>query len=196
MCSASSRSFARSIPSSSSSMFSLAGIAATCVFLLLVPKTHGFLSSPALPTRSRTPAHAACPPRPTRAAVTTTMSYAPQNVQDVWDNHFAAFGAQDVDRILLDYDESSVIMTFDQTTDKKEVYEGVEGARTLFEGLFGTMVDQSDLAAPMIEVSEDSSTIFLVWRNPASGFLDATDTFVLNNDTRKIFRQNVAFKTG
>ncbi|CAM9738547.1 unnamed protein product [Hapterophycus canaliculatus] len=57
------------------------------------------------------------------------------------------------------------------------------------------MVDRSDLAAPMIEVSEDNKMIFLIWRNPASGFLDATDTFLLDGDTKKIYRQNVAFKT-
>lgn len=57
------------------------------------------------------------------------------------------------------------------------------------------MVDQSDLAAPMIQVSEDSKMIFFVWRNPASGFLDATDTFLLNGRTKKIYRQNVAYKT-
>lgn len=48
----------------------------------------------------------------------------------------------------------------------------------------------------MVDVSEDSKTVFLVWRCPASGFLDATDTFVLNGETKKIYRQNVAFKTG
>jgi len=29
-------------------------------------------------------------------------------------------------KILLDYDDDSVITTFDQTTDKKEVFKGVE----------------------------------------------------------------------
>lgn len=31
--------------------------------------------------------------------------------------------------ILLDYDENSVITTFDQTTDQKQVFEGVEVRR-------------------------------------------------------------------
>lgn len=53
----------------------------------------------------------------------------------------------------------------------------------------------SDLAAPMIDVCEESKTVFLIWKCPASGFLDATDTFIFNGDTKKIFRQNVAFKT-
>lgn len=34
-----------------------------------------------------------------------------------------------VENILLDYDETSVIATFDQTTDQKQVFEGVEVRR-------------------------------------------------------------------
>lgn len=71
-----------------------------------------------------------------------------------------------------------------------------QGARTLFEGLFENLSDLSDLAAPMVDVSEESKTVFLVWRCPASGFLDATDTFVINDETKKIYRQNVAYRTG
>lgn len=40
-----------------------------------------------------------------------------------------------MEKMLLDYDENSVITTYDQTTDEKQVYEGVEvtkrTARTL-----------------------------------------------------------------
>lgn len=31
-----------------------------------------------------------------------------------------------LDKILLDYDENSVITTYDQTADEKQTYEGVE----------------------------------------------------------------------
>jgi len=71
-----------------------------------------------------------------------------------------------------------------------------QGARSLFEGLFEALSDQSDLAAPMVQVDEDSKNVFLIWRCPASGFLDATDTFLIDGNTNKIHRQNVAFKSG
>lgn len=71
-----------------------------------------------------------------------------------------------------------------------------QGARTFFTGLFEALSDQSDLAAPMIDVDESFKMIFLIWRCPASGFLDATDTFLINGETNKIYRQNVAYKTG
>lgn len=72
-------------------MFSLCSFAATSAtaLLLLFQPTHGFISTtPALVRASR----GSCP----TAAATTRMSYAPKNVQDVWDNHLAAFGGKDV----------------------------------------------------------------------------------------------------
>lgn len=70
-----------------------------------------------------------------------------------------------------------------------------QGARTLFTGLFEALSDLSDLAAPMIDVDEVSKLVFLIWRCPASGFLEATDTFLIDGKTNKIFRQNVAYKS-
>ena len=52
----------------------------------------------------------------------------------------------------------------------------------------------SDLSSPVVDVCEESKMVFLVWRCPASGFADATDTFVYS-DNKKIYRQNVAFRT-
>ena len=45
----------------------------------------------------------------------------PPSVQESWDNHFAAFGGQDVDRILFDYTEDSEIIGYDQTSGGKTV---------------------------------------------------------------------------
>lgn len=69
-----------------------------------------------------------------------------------------------------------------------------QGARSLFSGLFPALHDLSDLDAPVADVSEESKMVFLIWRCPASGFVDATDTFVFG-DNNKIYRQNVAYKT-
>lgn len=69
-----------------------------------------------------------------------------------------------------------------------------QGARTLFTGLFESLSDMSDLSAPVADVCEESKMVFLIWRCPASGYLDATDTFVFGDD-KKIYRQNVAFRT-
>jgi len=120
------------------------------------------------------------------------VHYSP--VQQSWDNHFAAFGGQDVERVLLDYTEDSMITVYDQTSGAQTVHRGLRGVRDCFTGLFARLSDLSDLAAPVIEVHEAANgqpgSVFLIWRCPASGYAEATDTFIF--DSRgKILRQNV-----
>jgi len=114
-------------------------------------------------------------------------------VHDGWANHFAAFGGQDVEKILLDYVESSEITVFNHVTGSKEDYTGVEGARTFFEKLFKELFDVSNLGAPIIHVEEDATggQVFLVWSAAASGYLRATDSFIFNG-AGKILRQHIA----
>jgi len=115
-------------------------------------------------------------------------------VQNAWDNHFSAFGAQDVDKILLDYTAQSVITIYDQSTGTKTVHTGLDGARACFEGLFKSLSDISDLDAPVQIVKEahkrEPGSVFLVWKCPASGYVEATDTFIFDKSA-KILRQNV-----
>merc|ERR1740138_932085 len=56
--------------------------------------------------------------------------------QASWDNHAAAFESSDVDKILLDYTEDSVITVTDFTTNVNAVFTGLDGVRTCFEALF------------------------------------------------------------
>jgi hypothetical protein len=113
-------------------------------------------------------------------------------VQASWDNHFAAFGGQDVQRILHDYSENSVIAVDNQLTGSKTVFEGIDGLRECFVGLFASLFDLSDLAAPVVTVKEASAhepgSVFLVWSAAASGYSEATDTFIFD----KLFQHLVA----
>lgn len=117
-------------------------------------------------------------------------SYSPTTVQQAWDNHFAAFGAQDVDKILLDYDETSVIRKYDSSTGKTDEFKGLEAVRGMFTALFKDLPDISTLAAPEITVEEGQRQVFLVWKAPGVGFEHATDTFLFGPDM-KIKRQNI-----
>lgn len=116
--------------------------------------------------------------------------------QTAWDNHFSAFGSQDVEKILIDYSEDSVIHTFDQTTGTKTVYTGLAGVRECFVGLFKSLPDTSDLAAPVQVVKEATAdapgSVFLIWSCSRSGYSQATDTFIFDSAS-KILRQNVVF---
>lgn len=115
-------------------------------------------------------------------------------VQKAWDNHFEAFGKQDVEKILLDYCEVSVITVYNQTDKSKTVYEGLAGAKQCFRELFADLYDLSDLTAPVIDVREaekdEPGSVFLIWSCKASGYKEATDTFVFDA-AGKILRQNV-----
>ena len=115
-------------------------------------------------------------------------------VQASWDNHFAAFGAQDVDKILLDYTEKSTIKVYNQVTDELVEFKGLKAVKECFTGLFSDLSDLSGLAAPAIRVEEategKAGMVFLVWRCPSSGYNHATDTFLFDKDG-KIAKQNV-----
>ena len=116
------------------------------------------------------------------------------SVQDAWDHQFSSFGQQDLDGILMNYNEKSIITTFDQAEDDLNIYHGIEEIRAFFEYFFESLSDLSDLEAPFFDLSEESKMVFLVWRNTRSGYLDATDTVIFSMDY-KIDRQNVVFRS-
>merc|ERR1719434_276448 len=62
--------------------------------------------------------------------------YAPTTLQEAWDNHFSAFGAQDLDKILLDYDDNSVVYVHNNVTGSTDEFKGLFEVRTMFSGLF------------------------------------------------------------
>ena len=119
--------------------------------------------------------------------------YSASSVQSAWDNHFAAFGAQDVDKIMLDYSDTSVLKAFDHRTQALVTCTGRGQIRDFFINLFATLSDTSELAAPVIEVTEaPAKQIYLIWSCASSGIVSATDTFMFD-DNYKISRQNIAY---
>jgi len=121
---------------------------------------------------------------------TIVPAYFPSSVQMAWDNHFNAFGTQDLDKIMLDYDETSVARTYDNTTGQKAEYRGTASIRQMFANLFADLKDLATLDAPVVEVEEDAKQVFLVWKCPGCGYKHATDTFIFGPDF-KIKRQNI-----
>merc|ERR1719247_3943476 len=120
------------------------------------------------------------------------VAYKAATVQAAWDNHFEAFGGQDVAKIMLDYTEESVLKAFNHATGKLDTRKGMAEIQNFFEGLFGVLKDTSGLAAPVIEVTEAPKQVYLVWSCPTSGIVSATDTFMFD-EGNKIRRQNIAF---
>lgn len=143
--------------------------------------------------------------------------YRPGSVQDAWDNHFAAFGGKDVERILLDYDDRSEIRVYD-VSNPGEVHlaSDMQSIQKVFEGLFADLEDRSQLEVPLLHVSggDDefshdgrgssgkgggdiigtTGQVFLVWNSPTDSFYNCTDTFIFDRSF-KIRRQNIVIKT-
>merc|ERR1711997_1403158 len=64
------------------------------------------------------------------------QGYFASTVQAAWDNHFAAFGAQDLDKIMLDYTESSMVRVHNNVTAETTEFKGLAAVRTMFTNLF------------------------------------------------------------
>merc|ERR1712194_136230 len=115
-------------------------------------------------------------------------------VAAAWDNHFSAFGGQNVTKIMKDYDNSSEVYVFDHSNGQLDTYTGTTEIQSLFEALFSSLPDPDDVGAPVqiVEEKETSPYVLLVWKSPGNGYARATDTFVFNNaDTAMIKRQFV-----
>ena len=106
----------------------------------------------------------------------TTVAPAP-TVQAGWDNHFSAFAGQDLNGILQDYTETSILNIYDAGSGVKRQYVGLSEIGDAFTALFAQLTDLSGLAAPVVEVDEVRGEVFLVWECPSSGVRKATDTF-------------------
>eukprot|EP00441_Pelagodinium_beii_P014500 CAMPEP_0197659268 /NCGR_PEP_ID=MMETSP1338-20131121/46950_1 /TAXON_ID=43686 ORGANISM="Pelagodinium beii, Strain RCC1491" /NCGR_SAMPLE_ID=MMETSP1338 /ASSEMBLY_ACC=CAM_ASM_000754 /LENGTH=180 /DNA_ID=CAMNT_0043236113 /DNA_START=60 /DNA_END=602 /DNA_ORIENTATION=+ len=130
---------------------------------------------------------------PKRHASALALRYAPASVSAAWQNHFDAFGDQDVDKIMQDYDETSRVTVYNNADGSKVVYKGLAEVKHFFEELFDGLSDLSTLEAPVIDVDEMSGgggQVFLVWKCPGCGFDTATDTFIFGPD-KKIKFQNI-----
>merc|ERR1719281_1683148 len=122
-------------------------------------------------------------------------------VQMAWENHFAAFGAQNLTKIMLDYGAESKAMFSDNVAnDAIVVNNGLTAIEAMFTSLFAELTNRSDLAVPLVHTStfgldgdRNASGLgqtFLIWRSPIDRYAYVTDTFVYNS-AGVIIRQNI-----
>jgi ketosteroid isomerase-like protein len=131
---------------------------------------------------------------PAQMVIGDTLSYHATTVQQAWDNHFAAFGAQSVEQVMLDYIEESQLRAFDHRTGVMTEANGRAQIQQFFADLFIALHDTSGLTAPIVHVTDSpaSKQVYLVWTCPTSGILTATDSFLFGNNN-KILRQNIVY---
>eukprot|EP00747_Dinoflagellata_sp_TGD_P186606 gnl/TRDRNA2_/TRDRNA2_43712_c0_seq2.p1 gnl/TRDRNA2_/TRDRNA2_43712_c0~~gnl/TRDRNA2_/TRDRNA2_43712_c0_seq2.p1 ORF type:complete len:231 (-),score=27.08 gnl/TRDRNA2_/TRDRNA2_43712_c0_seq2:85-777(-) len=115
--------------------------------------------------------------------------YAPRSVKEAWDNYFEAFGRQDLNRLMANYDDTSHIRVFNNVDGAKSEFKGTDRIRQHYKSLFSELSDHSTLDAPVTDIDEEAGQVFLCWKCPGSGFLAATDTFIFSRNY-KIWKQN------
>lgn len=113
-----------------------------------------------------------------------------RKVLDVFDRHVAAFTSGNLDAVLDDFGEQSVVVTPDG------VFEGRERIRAVYQDLLAEFgcIDRGDspgLTFDVLHVRHD--TLFIAWHAESKHhvFPFGTDTFICNGD--RFQRQSIAF---
>jgi len=108
-------------------------------------------------------------------------------------HHNEAFGALDVNKILLDFTNSSVLKIFNEADGSLETWTGLAELHTGFTGLLSKFTDMSDVTVPVSIIEENTpqgpGMAYTAGSNKASGFEFFHDVFVADVDG-KLFRQD------
>jgi len=143
----------------------------------------------------------------------------PKSVGTVWKNHFDAFAGFNIDKIMKDYNDDSVVSIFRDncgvSTDGKGFlkFKGPAKIKEMFNGLFtqlGNKLENVDKVGPVnagtqegapkvIEGAGAGGNVFLTWatknlEGTANEIKYATDTFSFKQTGEgdyKIFKQNI-----
>jgi ketosteroid isomerase-like protein len=99
-----------------------------------------------------------------------------ERVEAVLDHHLEAFGSQDLDAVLEDYDDDSVVVTHMGT------FRGLDEIETLFADVF----DEFSQAGSEIDLEQqvvEGDTAYIVWNGetPDNDYEFATDTFQIRD---------------
>eukprot|EP00562_Extubocellulus_spinifer_P010649 CAMPEP_0178499064 /NCGR_PEP_ID=MMETSP0696-20121128/15619_1 /TAXON_ID=265572 /ORGANISM="Extubocellulus spinifer, Strain CCMP396" /LENGTH=326 /DNA_ID=CAMNT_0020127725 /DNA_START=96 /DNA_END=1076 /DNA_ORIENTATION=+ len=109
------------------------------------------------------------------------LEYAPTSSLEVWKNHLDGVSERDVDKIMLDYDNTSVIRVFDfaNPTNPPSTFTGPDEIRGLMEGFLPNL-DGGCFELP-VEQQEPDMTL-IVWEVPCNGFPWVTDTLIYRDN--------------
>jgi len=147
--------------------------------------------------------------------------YSPDSVDAAWKNHFDAFGASDLDKIMLDYDADSEVWLFNDgnncgtglpagqpppaMTQGLAEFKGEAAIRGMFEGLFaqlkpGTVTKVGpwgrfgQSGPTVLNGNGQDGNVFLTWRTEGlegENKLDYATDTFTFKPNRKIAKQNI-----
>ena len=115
----------------------------------------------------------------------TATSFDEEVTQQVLDHHLQTFQANDLDGVMADYTEESVLVTPDRT------FNGLAEIRENFVGAFQALPNPgTTMTVVKSVVSKDVAYIVWTATTPTLNFKYATDTFIVQDG--KIVRQTYA----
>ncbi|MBE0613282.1 MAG: nuclear transport factor 2 family protein [Burkholderiales bacterium] len=115
-----------------------------------------------------------------------------QNALALFERHFAAFKSGNIESVLRDFGENSVVVTPDG------VFQGIEQIRTVYDGLlaeFGN-IDRGDSPGLWVDTMHvRDELLFITWHAESKGlvFPFGTDTFICKGD--RFLRQSISFSS-
>lgn len=119
-----------------------------------------------------------------------TFTTEEQNVLEVFNRHLSAFTSGNLDAVLDDFGEDSVVIT------QEGVFKGPQQIRNVFQALlaeFG-VIDKGDSPGFTFDIVQPCrDTLFITWHAVSKHhvFPFGTDTFVVRGDT--IYRQTFSY---
>jgi len=99
----------------------------------------------------------------------------PSTTESVLEHHLAAFGDQDMEEILADYTDESVVIT------DTETYHGLEEIATLFEAFFAEFSQPHEFEMDHQAVEGDVAHIAWHAETVEQTYEHAVDTFVVRD---------------
>lgn len=105
--------------------------------------------------------------------------------KEVFDHHMKAFGENDLEGIMADYTDESVLITPDAT------YSGLDEIRKGFEGAF-KMFPKDSTTMEVAKTIIKNDVAYVIWsaKTPKFELSFGTDSFIIQNG--KIIRQTYA----
>jgi ketosteroid isomerase-like protein len=119
------------------------------------------------------------------------------SVHDAWENHYSGIGERDIEKIMQDYREDSVVERYEYSDGSLRTAKGLQEIRSFFEDVFEEQRNMTAQSAPVIEVTEGPARqTYLIWTFSASNtYNSGTDSFLFTPDN-SILRQQVVSTKG
>jgi hypothetical protein len=124
-----------------------------------------------------------CEQKPKSDSPSSTIDEA--KTKEIFDRHFKAFFANDLDGIMVDYTDESILIT------PKQTRVGLAEIRKGFEGVFKAFPKDST-TSEIINKTIKNDMAYIIWKvkGPKTELTFATDSFIIQNG--KIVRQTFA----